>query len=95
MNKLFLVDVELPNLGREFSLEKRAFLLLVVLGLLTVLGLNLFANLDGETVVVVVLVVVLCLIGSLNLVLVRGLEGGVVCSNLDDARERDLLLLEV
>jgi len=69
--------------------------LLVVRGLLTVLGLNLFANLDGEEVVVVVLVVVRCLIGSLNLVLVLGLEGGVVCSNLDDARERVLLLLEV
>jgi len=66
---------------------------LVVLGLLTVLGLNLFANLDGEAVVVVVLAVVRCLIVSLNLVLVLGLE--VVCSNLDDARERDLLLLEV
>ena len=70
--------------------------MLVVRGLLTVvLGLNLFANLDGEEVVVVVLVVVRCLIGSLNLVLVRVLEEGVVCSNLDDARERDLLLLEV
>jgi len=90
---LFLVDVELPNLGREFSLENRAFLVLEVLGLLAVLGLNLFANLDGEAVVVVVLVVVRCLIGSLNLVLVLGRE--VVCSNLDDARERDLLLLEV
>lgn len=67
--------------------------MLVVLGLLTVLGLNLFANLDGEAVVVVVLAVVRCLIVSLNLVLVLGLE--VVCSNLDDARERDLLLLEV
>ena len=66
---------------------------MVVLGLLTVLGLNLFANLDGEAVVVVVLAVVRCLIVSLNLVLVLGLE--VVCSNLDDARERDLLLLEV
>ena len=61
--------------------------------MLTVLGLNLFANLDGEAVVVVVLAVVRCLIVSLNLVLVLGLE--VVCSNLDDARERDLLLLEV
>ena len=69
------------------------FLLLEVLGLLAVLGLNLFANLDGEAVVVVVLAVVRCLIVSLNLVLVLGLE--VVCSNLDDARERDLLLLEV
>ena len=67
--------------------------MLGVLGLLTVLGLNLFANLDGEAVVVVVLAVVRCLIVSLNLVLVLGLE--VVCSNLDDARERDLLLLEV
>ena len=67
--------------------------MLVVLGLLTVLGLNLFANLDGEAVVVVVLAVVRCLIVSLNLVLVLGRE--VVCSNLDDARERDLLLLEV
>ena len=92
---MFLVDVELPNLGREFSLENRAFLVLEVLGLLAVLGLNLFANLDGEAVVVVVLVVVRCLIGSLNLVLVLVLEGFVVCSNLDDARERDLLLLEV
>ena len=71
------------------------FLLLEVLGLLAVLGLNLFANLDGEEVVVVVLVVVRCLIVSLNLVLVLVLEGEVVCSNLDDARERDLLLLEV
>ena len=53
--------------------------MLGVLGLLTVLGRNLFANLDGEGVVVVVLV----------------LEGLVVCSNLDDARERDRLLLEV
>ena len=69
--------------------------MLGVLGLLTVLGLNLFANLDGLEVVVVVLVVVRCLMGSLNLVLVLGREGGVVCSNLDDARERDLLLLEV
>ena len=69
--------------------------MLVVLGLLTVLGLNLFANLDGEDVVVVALVVVRCLIVSLNLVLVLVLEGEVVCSNLDDARERDLLLLEV
>ena len=69
--------------------------MLVVLGLLTVLGLNLFANLDGEAVVVVVLAVVRCLIVSLNLVLVLGREGGVVCSNLDEARERDLLLLEV
>ena len=69
--------------------------MLGVLGLLTVLGLNLFANLDGEEVVVVVLVVVRCLIVSLNLVLVLVLEGEVVCSNLDDARERDLLLLEV
>ena len=69
--------------------------MLVVLGLLTVLGLNLFANLDGEEVVVVALVVVRCLIVSLNLVLVLVLEGEVVCSNLDDARERDLLLLEV
>ena len=68
--------------------------MLEVLGLLAVLGRNLFANLDGEAVVVVVLVVVRCLIGSLNLVRVlEGLE--VVCSNLDDARERDLLLLEV
>ena len=68
--------------------------MLGVLGLLTVLGRNLFANLDGGEVVVVVLVVVRCLIGSLNLVRVlEGLE--VVCSNLDDARERDLLLLEV
>lgn len=71
------------------------FLLLEDLGLLAVLGLNLFANLDGEEVVVVVLVVVRCLIVSLNLVLVLVLEEGVVCSNLDDARERDLLLLEV
>ena len=71
------------------------FLLLEVLGLLAVLGLNRFANLDGEEVVVVVLVVVRCLIVSLNLVLVLVLEGEVVCSNLDDARERDLLLLEV
>ena len=69
--------------------------MLGVLGLLTVLGLNLFANLDGGAVVVVVLVVVRCLIGSLNLVLVLVREGGEVCSNLDDARERDLLLLEV
>ena len=92
---MFLVGVELPNLGRELSLEKRAFLVLEVLGLLAVLGRNLFANLDGEAVVVVVLVVVRCLIGSLNLVLVLVLEGLVVCSNLDDARERDLLLLEV
>jgi len=70
--------------------------LFLVRGLLTdVLGLNLFANLDGEEVVVVVLVVVRCLIGSLNLVLVLVREEGVVCSNLDDARERDLLLLEV
>ena len=69
--------------------------MLVVLGLLTVLGLNLFANLDGEEVVVVALVVVRCLIVSLNLVLVLVLEGEVVCSNLDDARERELLLLEV
>jgi hypothetical protein len=69
--------------------------LLGVRGLLTVLGRNLFANLDGEGVVVVVLVVVRCLIVSLNLVLVLVLEGGDVCSNLDDARERDLLLLEV
>ena len=69
--------------------------MLVVLGLLTVLGLNLFANLDGEAVVVVVLAVVRCLIVSLNLVLVLVREGGEVCSNLDDARERDLLLLEV
>lgn len=69
--------------------------MLVVLGLLAVLGLNLFANLDGEEVVVVALVVVRCLIVSLNLVLVLVLEGEVVCSNLDDARERDLLLLEV
>ena len=67
--------------------------MLGVRGLLTVLGRNRFANLDGEGVVVVVLVVVRCLIVSLNLVLVLGLE--VVCSNLDDARERDLLLLEV
>lgn len=67
--------------------------MLGVRGLLTVLGLNLFANLDGLEVVVVVLVVVRCLMGSLNLVLVLGRE--VVCSNLDDARERDLLLLEV
>ena len=67
--------------------------MLEVLGLLAVLGRNLFANLDGEAVVVVVLAVVRCLIVSLNLVLVLGLE--VVCSNLDDARERDLLLLEV
>ena len=66
-----------------------------VLGLLTVLGRNLFANLDGGGVVVVVLVVVRCLIGSLNLVLVLVLGELVVCSNLDDARERDLLLLEV
>ena len=71
------------------------FLLLEVMGLLAVLGLNLFANLDGEAVVGVVLVVVRCLIGSLNLVLVLVLEGFVVCSNLDDARERDRLLLEV
>lgn len=69
--------------------------MLGVLGLLTVLGRNLFANLDGGEVVVVVLVVVRCLIGSLNLVLVLVLEGLVVCSNLDDARERDRLLLEV
>ena len=69
--------------------------MLGVRGLLTVLGRNLFANLDGEGVVVVVLVVVRCLIVSLNLVLVLGREGGVVCSNLDEARERDLLLLEV
>jgi len=75
--------------------EKREFLLLEVLGLLTVLGRNLFANLDGGGVVVVVLVVVRCLIGSLNLVLVLVLGELVVCSNLDDARERDLLLLEV
>jgi len=68
---------------------------LEVLGLLTVLGRNLFANLDGGGVVVVVLVVVRCLIGSLNLVLVLVLGELVVCSNLDDARERDLLLLEV
>ena len=69
--------------------------MLEVLGLLTVLGRNLFANLDGGGVVVVVLVVVRCLIGSLNLVLVLVLGELVVCSNLDDARERDLLLLEV
>ena len=76
--------------------EKREFLLLVVLGLLTVLGLNLLANLaGGGAVVVVVLVVVRCLIGSLNLVLVLVLGEFVVCSNLEDARERDLVLLEV
>ena len=69
--------------------------MLGVRGLLKVLGRNLFANLDDEGVVVVVLVVVRCLIVSLNLVLVLVLEGGDVCSNLDDARERDLLLLEV
>ena len=69
--------------------------MLEVLGLLTVLGRNLFANLDGGGVVVVVLVVVRCMIGSLNLVLVLVLGELVVCSNLDDARERDLLLLEV
>ena len=69
--------------------------MLGVLGLLAVLGRNLFANLDGEGVVVVVLVVVRCLIVSLKRVLVLVREGGVVCSNLDDARERDLLLLEV
>ena len=31
--------------------------------------------------------------GSLNLVLTLDLEGEVVCSNLEDSRERDRLLL--
>jgi hypothetical protein len=67
---------------------------LMLRGLVRVVRGRNLENLELFVVVVVVASVVWRVrIGSLNLVLTLDLEGEVVCSNLEDSRERDRLLL--
>ena len=67
---------------------------LMLRGLVRVVRGRNLENLELLVVVVVVDSVVWRVrMGSLNLVLTLDLEGEVVCSNLEDSRERDRLLL--
>lgn len=67
---------------------------LMLRGLVRVVRGRNLENLELLVVVVVVASVVWRVrMGSLNLVLTLDLEGEVVCSNLEDSRERDRLLL--
>jgi CRISPR/Cas system-associated endonuclease Cas3-HD len=67
---------------------------LMLRGLVRVVRGRNLENLELFVVVVVVASVVWRVrMGSLNLVLTLDLEGEVVCSNLEDSRERDRLLL--
>ena len=98
MNNEFLVLVVLPNLFRELSRDLNSESRGRETGLIlrdwvrVVRGRNL-ENLELFVVVVVVASVTVLRFWDLNRVRVLDLEGSVDCSNLEDARVRDLLLL--